>query len=422
MHVSNVMTADVVIIGGGVMGTATAFQMAKAGLDVILCEMRTLGSGASGRCGGMVVHCYGREANIDKTDQRLLFTRENTRMLKEFQQELNIDYEFRQIGCVDIATTEEEWQLMQDLIKTQRSLGDDENQLLDKQQLQELIPTLNPELHLGGRYRPSDGNLAPYKLCNSMAWGAKKYGARILTHTKVEKILIENDKIKGVVTDRCTIYCNWVLNATNAWSKFLTEETKCIIPVREIACVTEAIGPVPPQSFEVQINGEFAYGGTQTKSGNLTIGGPAHPREKRVGYYNETITFDEVQRLAHYVATVYPSLSHLKMIRAWTGTMAYAPDGMPIIGKSNLTEGLLLAAGFAAGISQECTVGKIMTDLVTVGEVTLPINMDLYNPNRFYGKTYEWPDPYDLGIVGDYLAQKEKGVTDYKVPYSLVKR
>ena len=139
MHVSNVMTADVVIIGGGVMGTATAFQMAKAGLDVILCEMRTLGSGASGRCGGMVVHCYGREANIDKTDQRLLFTRENTRMLKEFQQELDIDYEFRQIGCVDIATTEEEWQLMQDLIKTQRSLGDDENQLLDKQQLQELI-------------------------------------------------------------------------------------------------------------------------------------------------------------------------------------------------------------------------------------------------------------------------------------------
>ena len=97
------MTADIVIVGGGAMGTSTAYQMAKAGLDVVLCEMRNLASGATGRCGGMVVHCYGRETNIDKAGERLKFTRANTEMLKEFQRELEIDYKFRQVGCLDIA-------------------------------------------------------------------------------------------------------------------------------------------------------------------------------------------------------------------------------------------------------------------------------------------------------------------------------
>lgn len=414
------MTADIVIVGGGAMGTSTAYQMAKAGVDVVLCEMRTIGSGASGRCGGMVVHCYGRENNIDKTAERLKFTRANTEMLKQFQQELDIDFEFRHVGCLDIATSEEEFEFLKELIAIQRSQGDDEIQLLDKEDTIACMPTLNRDLVFGSRYRPSDGNLAPYKMCAAFAQGAQKYGARILTYTKVEKILIENDRVIGVQTDKGRILSKWVLNATNAWSKFLGKETECVLPVREIACVTEAIGPVPPQSFEMLLNGEFAYGGTQTKTGNLTIGGPAHPRDKRIGYYNEVITIDEVKRLANYLVNIFPRLKDLKIIRAWTGTMGFSPDAMPLIGKSSLAEGLLIAAGFAAGISQECTVGKIMTDIVTKGEVTLPINMSLYDPGRFVGKTFTWPDPYDLSIVCDYTALRNKGKEkDYKIPYDL---
>ena len=416
----NVKSADVVIIGGGAMGSATAFQLSKAGLDVVLCEMRTLASGATGRCGGMVVHCYGRENNIDKTDQRLRFTRENTRMLKEFQQELDIDFEFRHIGCLDIAVNEQEFQELEDLIKTQRSQGDDEILLLNKKETLECMPTLNEKHVFGSRYRPSDGNLAPYKMVHAFARGSQKHGAKIYTHTKVEKILIENNKVKGVLTNNGPIYSKWVINCANAWAKYLCKETECVLPVREIACATEAIGPVPPQSFEMLLNGEFAYGGTQTKTGNLTIGGPAHPREKRIGYYNEVITYDEVKRLGYYLSEIFPSLKDLKIIRAWTGTMGFAPDAMPLIGKSSLTEGLLIAAGFAAGISQECTVGKIMTDLITTDEVSLDIDMSLYDPGRFLGQTFEWPDPYDLSILHDYLAAKRHGrAKEYKIPYDL---
>jgi len=415
------MTADVVIIGGGAMGTATAFQMAKAGLDVVLCEMRNLASGASGRCGGMVVHCYGRETNIDKAAERLKFMRANTVMLKEFQQELEIDYEFRQVGCLDIASSEAEAQELADLIAIQRSQGDFEIHLLDKKETLEVMPTLNPDLVFGSRWRPEDGNLSPYKMCASFGWGASKHGAKILTHTKVNKVLIENDRVLGVETDKGVILSKWVLNATNAWSKFLSEEAFCVLPVREIACVTEAIGPSPAMSFEMLLEGEFSYGGTQTASGNLTIGGPAHPRDRRLGYYNEVIAVNEVQRLGHYLTVIFPKQKNLSIIRAWAGTMGFCPDGMPLVGKSSLTEGLLIAAGFAAGISQECTVGRIMTELVTKGEISLDIDLSLYDPGRFLGQTFVWPDPYDLSILHDYLGAKKRGKEkEYKVPYDLV--
>ena len=83
---------------------------------------------------------------------------------------------------------------------------------------------------------------------------------------------------------------------------------------------------------------------------------------------------------------------------------------MPLVGKSALTEGLLIAAGFAAGIAQECTVGKIMTDLVTKGEVSLPIDMSVYDPGRFIGKTFTWPKVWDISILCDYVAARNKGL------------
>ncbi len=417
---NQISTADVIIIGGGAMGSATAYQLAKAGMDVVLCEMRTLASGATGRCGGMVSHCYGRENNIEKTAERLKFTRENTKMLKQFQQELDVDYEFRRVGCLDIASSEEEFEQLRELVNIQKSQGDDEIELLDKKETIAHMPVINPDLVFGSRYRASDGHLSPYKLVHAFSRGAQKHGAKIMTFTKVEKILIENERAIGVVTDKGIIYSKWVINASNAWSKFLGKETECVLPVREIACATEAIGKVPVMSFELLLNGEFAYGATQAASGNLTFGGPAHPRDKRSGYYNETITIDEVKRLGNYLCNIFPAFKDLKIIRTWTGTMAFAPDALPLIGKSTLTENLLIAAGFAAGISQQCVVGKIMEDLIIKGEVGLPIDMSLYDPGRFLGQTFKWPEVYDLSILHDYLAAKRQGKEDaYEIPYDL---
>jgi glycine/D-amino acid oxidase-like deaminating enzyme len=100
-------SADVVVIGGGAVGTSVAYHLARRGKKVVLCEARNIGSGASGRCGGMVVHCYGREVNINKTDLRLMYTRANTEIMKEYARGFEIDFELRQVGCLDIVVDEE---------------------------------------------------------------------------------------------------------------------------------------------------------------------------------------------------------------------------------------------------------------------------------------------------------------------------
>jgi sarcosine oxidase subunit beta len=415
-----IKTADVIVVGGGAMGSSTAYQLSKRGLKVILCEMRTLASGATGRCGGMVVHCYGRDTNIDKTGERLKFTRANTKMLEEFQQELDIDYEFRKVGCLDIASSEEEYDHLKELVSIQKRQGDDTIELLDKQQTFDLMPTLNKELIFGSRWRPDDGNLSPYKMVHAFARGAQKNGAEILIHTPVKKLLVKDSTVYGVEVLEGEIHAPHVVCCTNAWSQYLFEEGKQILPVREVACVTEAIGPVPPMAFEFLLKGEFAYGCTQTKTGNLSVGGPAHPIEKNLGYYNEVVTYNEVRRLAYYLSEIFPKLRDLKLIRSWAGTMAFGPDGLPIIGKSYLVKNLHIAAGFAAGMSQECIVGKILTESVCGDESTVGFDLGIYDPIRFAGKTFVWPEPYDLSILHDYLEAKSKGKDkEYQIPYIL---
>ncbi|MGI6118414.1 MAG: NAD(P)/FAD-dependent oxidoreductase [Bilifractor sp.] len=422
-----IKSADIVIIGGGVMGTATAYELTKAGMDVVLCEMRNLGSGASGRCGGMICHCYGRENNLDKATERLKITRYNTKMLQKTQEELDIDYHVRITGLLDVWINEKEAEEGKRLYELERSQGlttDHDIKLLDKKETLSVMPTLNPDLVVGSRFRPEDGNLSPYQLCASLGFGAQKKGATIMTHTKVNKIVVEKGRICGVETDKGYIACKWVMNATNGWAAQFGEETKMITPIRECACVTEAIGPVPPMPFEMQYNGQFAYGGTQTAAGNLTIGGPAHPRDKRIGFYNETIYMDEVRRLAGYVSGIFPRLKNLKMIRAWIGTMGFTPDAQPIVGKSTLVEGYLIAAGFVAGISWPFSTARIMKELIEYGEVKWDIDMSLYDPGRFLNNekyaSFKWPYPRDIGISGDYSWAFKQGKADnFKIPYDL---
>jgi sarcosine oxidase subunit beta len=399
-------STDVVVIGGGVMGAATAMQLAMKGVGVILCEMRSLASGATGRCGGMVVHCYGRELNIDIAVKRMEFTKENTRLLKIFQQQCDIDYEFQQVGCLDIAASEEDFEILKQLYQKQRDQGDEEIQLLDKKATMDIMPTLRPDVVYGSRFRPSDGNLSPYKMVHAYAKKAKDNGAVIMTNTKVEKVVIEKEAVCGVITDKGYIAAKWVVNAANAWAPFLCKEAEVILPVREIACVTEQVGPLPPMAFEMMLNGEFAYGSTQFKTGNISMGGPAHPIEKRSGYYNEQLSIDEFTRLARYVSGIFPILANTRIIRAWAGTFAFAPDGLPCVGPSALTEGLLIAAGFSGGIAQGCAVGEVLTEYVTQGEIK-SLDMSMYNPGRFLNKSKEaWPAVYDLGILHDYLVAR----------------
>jgi len=396
--------AEVVVIGGGAMGTSIAYNLAKEGAEVVLCEQRNLASGATGRCGGMVVQLYGRLLNIRKAKERLALTKENSRIYDRWKEEIG-DFEFKKSGCLDIAVDEKEWELLKKLFRIQRDLGDNEVELLDKKQTLEIMPTLSGNI-IGSRYRSSDGNLNPFKLTHLLAKGATKYGASILTHTKVEQILDKNGRIEGVQTKQGKISSKWVVNATNGWASLLTKEVD-IVPVREVAMVTERLPELKCCPFEIRCGSDFAFGSTQTATGGLVLGGPAPPLDKKHNYYNEKITLFETMKCANYLNELMPSLRGYNIIRSWVGTMAFTPDGIPDIGFAPGKEGLIIAAGFAAGMSQAGVVGKIVADLIIRGKTSFPL--DIYDPYRFVGKKIEWPPhPWDLGSLHDFFEKKEK--------------
>ena len=393
--------ADVVVIGGGAVGTSAAYHLSLKGKKVILCEMGNIASGATGRCGGMVVHCYGRDLNIDKTDYRLMFTRANTEIMKQYQKTFEIDFEFRQVGCLDIAISEEEFEDLKRLVKIQSSLGDDEIELLDKKETLEAMHNLNPDLIFGSRLRGSDGNLNPFMLARAQAVEAQKLGAEILTHTRVDGIVVSNNEVQGVRINDTIIESEYAVNATNGWASLLTEGTE-VIPVRELAMVTERLPELPPQPFEMLCLGDFAYGATQTASGNYNLGGPGPARPPGYDYFDERIYPDEVLRVMSYITVIFPALSEVAVIRSWVGAMGFTPDGMPSIGPMPGIKGLFLTAGYPAGMSWAAVSGKLAAEYICDKETSLPI--DRMDPGRFIGKPkIKWPQPYDLTVCHDFL-------------------
>jgi sarcosine oxidase subunit beta len=393
--------ADVVVIGGGAVGTSAAYHLSLKGKKVILCEMGNIASGATGRCGGMVVHCYGRDLNIDKTDYRLMFTRANTEIMKQYQKTFEIDFEFRQVGCLDIAISEEEFEDLKRLVKIQHYLGDSEIELLDKKETLEVMNNLNPDLIFGSRLRRSDGNLNPFLLARAQAVEAQKLGAEILTHTRVDGIVVSNNEVQGVRINDTIIESEYAVNATNGWASLLTEGTE-VIPVRELAMVTERLPDLPSQPFEMLCLGDFAYGATQTASGNYNLGGPGPARPPDYDYFDERIYPDEILRVMSYITVIFPALSEVAVIRSWVGAMGFTPDGMPSIGPMPGIKGLFLSAGYPAGMSWAAVSGKLAAEYICDKETSLPI--DRMDPGRFIGKPkIKWPQPYDLTVCHDFL-------------------
>ena len=393
--------ADVVVIGGGAVGTSAAYHLSLKGKKVILCEMGNIASGATGRCGGMVVHCYGRDLNIDKTDYRLMFTRANTEIMKQYQKTFEIDFEFRQVGCLDIAISEEEFEDLKRLVKIQHYLGDSEIELLDKKETLEVMNNLNPDLIFGSRLRRSDGNLNPFLLARAQAVEAQKLGAEILTRTRIDEIVVSNNEVQGVRINDTIIESEYAVNAANGWASLLTEGTE-VIPVRELAMVTERLPDLPPQPFEMLCLGDFAYGATQTASGNYNLGGPGPARPPDYDYFDERIYPDEILRVMSYITVIFPALSEVAVIRSWVGAMGFTPDGMPSIGPMPGIKGLFLTAGYPAGMSWAAISGKLAAEYICDKETSLPI--DRMDPGRFIGKSkIKWPQPYDLTVCHDFL-------------------
>ena len=396
------LQADVIVVGGGIVGTALASWLAEAGRRVVLFERRVPASGASGRNGGMVMQVDGRDSDAEAILLRLRYAHANMALLKALPERSGIDLELRHCGSLDVATTEEEVELLRGLAKFQHEIGDEEIEFLDRKGMRRVTPVMS-ELALAARFRPSDGWINPFFLVRAYARIALRHGARIVSHAPVDEIVFDGEEAVGVRIGDVVHRAPIVVNATNGWARYLTPAMP-VIPLRSLAILTEPVPPVPALTFEAELWGQVVYGATQTGSGNLLVGGPPEVAADIAGQFEEYPTFFETVLSSKVLTTLFPAFGRLSIIRAWSGAMGITPDGLPAVGPVPGARGLYICAGFPNGMAFTSIMARLTAEAVLGRDPTLPLGP--YDAKRFAGVRVNWPERYNYTVLADFLARR----------------
>jgi sarcosine oxidase subunit beta len=358
--------AEVVIIGGGIVGTAVAYNLAKMGVkDVIIVERDTLNSGSTGRCAGGIRQQWSEPGNV-----RL--ARASIAIFKKFKETMGRDIQLVPGGYLLVAYTEEEVERFKKNIKMQREVGSDVR-LVSPAEVREIVPFYNTEGLLGGAYCPDDCHADPFQATFGYAENAARLGVEINQHTEVRQINVVGHRATGVVTDRGDIKCNWVFNAAGGYSAEVGKLAGVSLPTvsyRHQILVTEPIQRIQ-EPLIVNFHHQIYF--CQSAHGAF-ISGQADEGEKPSHNVRGTWKFmvEQARKLTYLV----PALKDISIVRQWAGLYNMSPDSQPILGHVPEVKNFVVAVGFSGhGFMLAPIVGVLMAELIVHGEArTLPID------------------------------------------------
>jgi len=378
-------TADIIIIGGGVNGVATAYNLARRGMtDVVVLEKSYPGRGATGRCGGGIRQQWGLEANV-------VLARESVRKFENLSAELGFNIFFRQGGYLMLVYDEREHDLVLKTIPMHNSL-DVPTRYLDTKEVSELVPGLNTEGIIGGAFCPTDGTAYPYAVLWGYAEAARRLGAQIYNYAEAKNVSLEPGGTFKVESEGMTFEAPRLVNVAGAHTRDIAAQLGVDIPTQpfrhEIA-VTE-----PLKSFlePMVISPKKGFYFSQSMRGEI-VGGISGDHEPS----SHTIT-SSPEFLFKYAAAlreVFPGLGSARIIRQWAGSYDMSPDHRPIVGGVGGIDGYYHACGFSGhGFMLSPVVSHLLSELITTGTTSLPI--DDLSLERFQSDNLTH-DPYVVG-------------------------
>lgn len=368
-------TADCVVIGGGVMGTAIAYYLARDGItDTVVIEASHLASGATGRCGGGIRQQWSTEANTK-------LAIESVRLFSGLEDELGADIEFLQGGYLVLAYTDEDVDQFEANVALERGLGLDVEILSPDEITRRVVPELNTDGVRLATYCPSDGSANPFLTTQAYADAARRLGVEIELFTPVSRIRTAGGRVTGVETPRGEVSAPVVVNAAGSHSVPLARTAGVELPItpyrREIL-VTE-----PLERFLHPMVISFSYGiyFRQTKHGAV-IGGFGDPDEP-VGL-NQTSSLDFLVTMSRKLAHLMPALKNVKVVRQWAGLYDVTPDAQPIIGPVDEPEGFVQANGFSGHGFMIAPMTALLVAQAVAGRKP-DLDIDRLNLRRFAG-------------------------------------
>jgi sarcosine oxidase subunit beta len=377
--------AECVIIGGGVVGTAIAYYLAKNGMtDTVLVEAEYLSCGATGRCGGGIRQQWSTEANTQ-------LAIESVREFSTLEDELDADIEFLQGGYLVLAYTEEDEEQFLKNVKLQQGLGLDVVTLSPDEIRAQVVPQLNTEGVRMATYCASDASANPFLTTLAYANAAKRLGVTVELFNPVRRVLVNGGRVAGVETERGTISTPIVVNVAGSHSVPIAATAGVelpITPVRRQILVTE---PLERFFHPMIISFSFGIYFRQAKHGSV-IGGFGLPDEPPG--FNQMSSLEFLETMSSKLAWMMPRLRSVKVVRQWAGLYDLTPDAQPLLGETDGVEGFFQASGFSGhGFMIAPKVAMLLAQAVAGEEPELDISP--LNARRFT----EGPVTTDKSVV-----------------------
>ncbi|MFE2642808.1 NAD(P)/FAD-dependent oxidoreductase [Streptomyces nigra] len=347
--------ASAVVVGGGVIGAAIAYHLARAGVpDVVLVERDELASGSTSKAAGGVRAQFSDELNIRLGARSL-------EAFARFEQDTGYDIGLHRVGYLFLLSTQKDVTAFEAAVRLQNSLGVP-SRMIDPAEARELSPLISTDGLLAAAYSPADGHCTPESVVHGYAAAARRHGARILRHTTVTGIERHGDRITGVTTGTGRIATDTVICAAGAWSRAVGAMAGVDLPVeplrRQIA-VTAPVDALPPRlPMTIDFTTSLYF---HTEGPGLLLG--MSDPDERPGF--DTSTHDRwIPRLAEAMRHRAPALLDLRRTGGWAGLYEVTPDHNALIGEATSVSRFLYATGFSGhGFLQGPAVGEVVRDL-----------------------------------------------------------
>jgi sarcosine oxidase subunit beta len=371
LHPQEVVETDVAVIGGGIMGLATAYYLAKRGTQVAVLERRTFGCEASGRTAAGV-----RQQGRDPREIPL--AKASVALWGSLAEELGAETHYRRSGNIYVALMEEELIGLRAAAEVEQSFGL-RTEILGAQQLRKMVPVLSAQC-VGGKYCPTDGMAEPAAVIPAFVNAAQRAGARLYPYTEAADFVVEDGRVGSILTEKIEFRPRVTVNAAGPWAPLLAMRAGIVLPIRPVRAQiveTETVGPL----FKEFLIFEGADVYCRPTLGGTTYIGPLSGIAA-TDLAKPALPLATVPQVRKMIASLIPALEGVPIRRTWLGLLDVTPDVVPIIGPVPGLRDYIVAAGFSGhGFCLGPGVGQVLSELIVDGRPS--VSLEAFSLTRF---------------------------------------
>jgi len=404
-------SAQVVIIGGGIIGCSTAYHLTRMGwTDVVVIDKGELTSGSTWHAAGLVGQLRS-ERNLTRMLQY------SVSLYDRLEAETGLSTGWKMSGCLHLASTSERMYELKKGATTARSFGLEMN-MITPREAYDLCPIISLDGIIGAAYMPTDGEADPSGITQALAHGARSRGAKIYRNNLVTGFEIDKNRVRAVKTKDGDIRCDILVNCTGMWGYQVGEMLGIntpVVPFMHQYAITNPIQGLPPKLPTIRDKDNLIY--YKEEVGGLVMGGY---ERKGIPWaidgvsnnFNSNLLnsdFDHFAQLAEPATQRTPCLAEAGIRKLVNGPEGFTPDGDAIMGPAPEMENVFVAVGFNAfGIAAGGGAGRMMAEWIVEGEPGLdiwPLDIRRFGPyhksrrynvartSEIYGKHYtiHWP-------------------------------